>query len=605
MRPFPKAVLGMMAAVASTALAVAAAGPVDAEIDALIAQLGDADFAVRETATARLAALGDKASDALLAAADTQADLEVALRARWLVESLPLALADDPPDVTALLDRFARSDLDERVQIMHRLLRLDDDAGIEPLARIVRLERTDSGSRIAAALLAREWQPDDPVWPGLRDRITAGLGQSGRTTARLLRAIIDCSRADSPAATDAAVKAASAAVESLAGPETEAAAIPADEDPAVASLGRAKTLRIFRRCLAAMLIAAGRQTEALAQAELLFAACADSASEEELLATELLWLTTHGLPTAVDLLSDRLDVGDPGFSPLVGYAAAVTWRQRGDEPRAAILAERAHGRLGAEDADSGERLQAAMLLARWGAADWADREYNGLLDAPEISAGEFALAGILCSEFLHEQRRDAEAAALLRRVLEGRDPDDGDDMDEILMRLERDPRAVRSRMLFFAACAQAAGGDAAEERRMLEESLRVYGKDIDSLIACYRLSVGSPEKHADARSRVARALEQIDEEIQALPDDANGYNEYAWLVANTEGDIRKAIRYSKRSLEHAFDTASYLDTLAHCRAAAGDLRGAVRTQRLAVRHEPHNALLRGSLERFEKALAEP
>ena len=58
MRPIPKTVLGMMVAMAATALFAGAAVPVDAEIDALITQLGNTDFAVRETASARLAALG-------------------------------------------------------------------------------------------------------------------------------------------------------------------------------------------------------------------------------------------------------------------------------------------------------------------------------------------------------------------------------------------------------------------------------------------------------------------------------------------------------------------------------------------------------------------
>ena len=86
-----------------------------------------------------------------------------------------------------------------------------------------------------------------------------------------------------------------------------------------------------------------------------------------------------------------------------------------------------------------------------------------------------------------------------------------------------------------------------------------------------------------------------------MPDDANGYNEYAWLVANTAGDIRTATRYAQRSLELSFDNSSYLDTLAHCRFAAGDLAGAVRTQQLAARQEPHNPTIHRNLDRFRTA----
>jgi hypothetical protein len=61
------------------------------------------------------------------------------------------------------------------------------------------------------------------------------------------------------------------------------------------------------------------------------------------------------------------------------------------------------------------------------------------------------------------------------------------------------------------------------------------------------------------------------------------------------------MRYSKLSLIKSFDNSSYLDTLAHCRAAAGDHAGAIRTQSLALRQEPHNRTIRRNLERFRKA----
>jgi hypothetical protein len=582
---------------AAVAAAIPPPTPADAETAALIEQLGADDFAVRESAAARLAAAGAAASDALLAAAESSDDLEVALKARWLVESLPLTTSADPPEVAALLERFARSEYDVRVQIMHRLLRLDDDAGIEPLARIVRLERTTTGSRIAAALLVREWAADDPAWPALAARIAAGLGPSSRPAAGFLRGLVDASCATSPSARDAGIDAATAALALLGRPGAgEPRAGGVADDPADASLGAAKTMKIFRRCMAELLAAAGRRPEALAQAEALFTACRGGGADEELTAAEVAWLADHGLPEAAALLAERSAAAKQDLEPLVAYAVAVARRRSGDAA-ATALADLAHQRLSGPDVDLARSLQAAMLLARWGAADWALRAYGTVTGNPQAPSGEFALAGILCAEFLHDQQRDADAAELLRRVVEGRTADDG--MDQILMRLERDPRSVRSRMLYFAACAAAARGDAAGQRRLLEESLRSYGKDVDSLIALYHSSAA--DERADATARVRRALEQIEEEIQAVPDDPNGYNEYAWLVSNTEGDVPKATRYAKRALEHSFDSSSYLDTLAHCRAAGGDLHGAVRTQALAVRQEPHNLTIRRNYARFLEA----
>ena len=574
-----------------------ASSATDDEIGALIGQLGADDFSVREVAAMRLADLGATASDALLAAAESSPDLEVALKARWLVDALPLATPSDPPGVATALEKYARSDYEARVQLMHRLLRFDDDAGIEPLARIVRLERTASGSRIAAALLAREWHVGDPAWPVIAPKIAAGLGPSRRPAARFLRAVVEASR--SPA-DPAAIEEATAAFALIARPgEGEPRATLADDttDP---SLGDAKTLRIFRRTLIELLASVGRRDAALAEAEQLFAACRGSAVEEELTAAEMAWLSDHGLPEAADLLADRVAADHDTFAPLTAYAVAVARRRLGDEAAAATVADRAADALARADGELSRRLQAAMLLARWGAADWAAREYESISGNPRAPIGEFALAGVLGAEFLNEQRRHADAAAVLRRVLDGREGDE-EDTAQILLRLERDPRAIRSRMLFFSACDAATRGDAAAQRRLLEEALASYPKDVDALIAWYRLADGDPDRLPEARERVVRALEQIDEEIQAVPDDANGYNEYAWLVANTAGDIRTATRYAQRSLELSFDNSSYLDTLAHCRFAAGDLAGAVRTQQLAARQEPHNPTIRRNLDRFRTA----
>ena len=81
-----------------------ASSATDDEIGALIGQLGADDFSVREVAAIRLADLGATASDALLAAAESSPDLEVALKARWLVDALPLDTPSDPPGVATALE---------------------------------------------------------------------------------------------------------------------------------------------------------------------------------------------------------------------------------------------------------------------------------------------------------------------------------------------------------------------------------------------------------------------------------------------------------------------------------------------------------------------
>ena len=586
------------------------------EIAALVESLGADDYAEREAAAEQLNALGAAAVDPLFAAAEVSADLEIALRARWLVDTIPLDTERDPPEVATLLGTYKRKGFADRVQVMHRLLRVEDDGGIEALARIVRLDRSPLGSRVAAALLAREWQPDDTAWTGMRDRISMGLGGSTRPSAAFLRAVVGFSAADAAAGQEQPLADAAEALEQLAGTITAGAddageaapvgrVVPAGDAAAAGGIGET-TLRIFERCRLQMLLAAGRHDAALAESRGLLQACfvpeKEAALAGEEAASTLVWLVARGLPEAVDLLAaDRPELIRD--DPLVGYAAALATRARRDDVQADVLARAAFAKPAGTNAEFVDRLQTAILLTKWGAADWATREYTALVDDQRTPAAQFALSSIMFSEFLHDQDRDDEAAACLRRLLEGRQGKEDGKGDgggeQILQQLGRDPRSIRSRMHFFESCAAAFRGDATARRKAIEDSLRAYAKDVDGLIGLYTLPDNTPAQKADAVARIRRALEQIDNEIQAVPDDTNGYNEYAWLVSNTEGDIQKATRYSKLSLVKNFDSSSYLDTLAHCQAAAGNKAAAVRTQMLALRQEPHNRTIRKNLARFQ------
>jgi len=577
----------------------AAADATAEDIAQLVAALGDSDYAERERAARQLEALGGRSADALLTAAETSADLEVALRARALAEAIPPTSPRDPPEVAAELQRYATADFPTRSRIMHRLLRLDDDAGIEPLARIVRLDRAAAGARVAAALLAREYRPGDPFWPLLRPRIEAGLGESGRPAARFLRAVVAASEAAAPQAVAAAIDEAAAALDRLEGAIEQQGDEPAGDD----GDAEAPVRLVLQRCLIDLELAAGRREAALERLRRLFAADweREDAKEDGRTAAGLIWAVEHGLPEAVELLEKRW----PGLTiddPVTAYAAAVALAARGDRERAVRLADAAFASAQAAAGGFTARLRSGVLLAKWGATDWAIREYRAVCEDPQSPAIEFVLVGISFAELLHDLGRDDEAAEVLRRVADGRG-EGADEAEELLRRLERDPALLRARAVYFASCAAAARGDAVRRRQLLDEATQRPAREVDALIARYESSAGDAAARADARILVGRALERIEEEIQSLPEEPNGYNEYAWLVANTEGDVKKAIRYSKKSLDLSPDNTSYLDTLAHCRFAAGDRGAAVRIQTLAHREEPHSRTIRRNLDRFRAAAA--
>jgi hypothetical protein len=571
------------------------------QLESLVERLGSQQYREREAAAAALAAAGADAIDPLLAAAEQSDDLEIAMRARWLVDELPLVNRGDPAEVAALLAPYRKQPVEDRIKIMHRLLRLDADAGIEPLARLVRVERSPEAARVAAALLAREYRAGDPFFPEVARRVLQGLGDSTRPVAVFLRGVVAAAIQADP--DGSRLEAATAALEWLGRGRSE----PAGEvDPADASSTGSTiatmTQRIFQRSHAEVLLATGRHEEAVARSRSMLEA-AFAAGREDAIASELVtvlsWAAERGPPEVVHWLLDTH--GDwVGSNLLIAYAAATALAACDEIPRAESTAAAA-SRL--EPDKMNEHLQAAMSLARWGQVEWARREYESILTDGRTQPLVFGLTSILYSEYLHDLGLDREAAACLRRLLEetreGRPSG-----EDILRQLDRDPRSSRSRMFFFESAAAAAAGDTAASRRLVEQSLEALPTDVDALIALYRLTDSAPDKRAEAVRLIAEAADRIEDEIESEEDAANSRNEYAWLVSNTQGDTAKAVRYSKESLDIAFDNSSYLDTLAHCQAAIGRLDLAVRTQSLALRHEPHGRTIRRNLERFRRLLGE-
>ena len=85
-----------------------------------------------------------------------------------------------------------------------------------------------------------------------------------------------------------------------------------------------------------------------------------------------------------------------------------------------------------------------------------------------------------------------------------------------------------------------------------------------------------------------------------LPTEATSYNQFAWLVGNTEGDFDEALRYSKKSIELKPGYGGYYDTLAHVYFAKGDYENALKTQTKAAELEPHSGQIARKLAVFRK-----
>ena len=99
-------------------------------------------------------------------------------------------------------------------------------------------------------------------------------------------------------------------------------------------------------------------------------------------------------------------------------------------------------------------------------------------------------------------------------------------------------------------------------------------------------------------------FELLRDAIVEDPESAAAFNQYAWLVGNTAGDLDEALKCSLKSLELEPETGGYYDTLAHVYFAKGDYENAVKSQTKAAELDPHSGVIRRKLELFREKLKE-
>ena len=562
----------------------------------LIAQLGDTNYAIRESATQQLRIIADHAIDQLLDAADQSNDLETALRAQWILETVSLIRPDDSPEVADLLKNFSSRSLSQQISALSRLIRLEDNAGIKPLARLIRTNRSARTSYLAALILLQEWGPTDPYWPQLVAPVPNELDTSKRPAALLINRLIDFSQvADSP---ENKLDQKQDAFENL---ETALKRFLELTPFDTQTFGSNTTTRgvndlareIIVRCHARAAIQAGFPDRGVAVAKELFEFIPKNSDKYQLATADVLFWAAHcGLANLVNHLPESLQATIENQA-ITLYAAARCEQSNGNETLANEMAQRAFA-LGSDKTN--EQMLAAVRLDHWGLVDWADREYRRVITAPTLSAQQIIPFSIQWAELLNDFDRCEEAAAILQDVLTG---SHGTIKNiRVMDSLGYSKEALAARQRFFLSRADKEKNKRKSERQALDKALDEYPEEIDTLIAYYHFPglLAADKEHIVGL--IQGALKKLQQRIDREPDEPNPYNEYAWLVANTEGDLLRATRYSKRSLNLDFDSASFLDTLAHCYAAAGNRNEAIRCQVVALRKDPGSNTIQKNLQKF-------
>jgi len=565
-------------------------------IDDLIRQLGNPRFTVRRAAASELRQIGPEAFDALHAATG-DADPEVAASARYLLRQITVRWVqnDDSPAVRALLREFdGRSD-ESRLSRVQDLANLANGEGLAALCRIAHFDRSPLVSRRAALAIIRPAEHAASTTPIDPEVIERELGDSMRESATWLRRYLEQLRdpAASAAFWDKLVEEEAARLEQH-----------TDDTSTEIVIGLMWNLADVHRQTGnrqAMLGVIGRMVGLTTE-------------ESQSVVTDLIeWLMEH---QAWDVLDEFLTKHQSSFEQskrLLYYAALARARQR-----QADLAEQLAEKAAQIDPQSTlESFLTARDLEEHGQFDWAVREYHRAIDNQQVAAPEAILARIYLGALLHDHEQHQQAADALDPLVkavqnEGR-------VGQLYAELLRYYRgrlalpeadAVAARFHYYRGCQFRDAEDRERERGELELAIKFDPTDADVLIAMYRHPHEDASWRESVRQRIRDLSRRFQQEIDENPTDPTAYNQWAWLVANTEGDYQKAIRYSHRSIElippGAGDSAgaSFLDTLGRCYYAAGDLKNAVKYQRQAIEKVDYMQVMHRQLALFEKTLAE-
>jgi len=550
------------------------------DLHALIEQLGHKDYYVRQRAQEELARLGFDAFDAL-GAATTHDDLEIAARAKYLLRLIRVewTVKSDPPEVRRLLRDYEAQTVEGRQARMRALAGLHDDIGVGPLCRLVRFEKSLLLSKLAAVELLQERTSAGPPKSAVVEGVRKLLDVCNRPSAKWL--LTWTRMADDPAAAlDEWSRLVDAEQASLRRAPSES------NSGIVAGLVRFQALQLKR---------VGKAEEAVAAMHRLVEL---ERGDPGTLAELMTWLVEQKVWKAVDELSQKFAAR---FSdePNLLYLLAEAYAEQGQKERAEETATRAFQLYPEKRPDQlSHHYGSAKNLRRQGLFAWAKREYEYVIANAPVTEDVRLLFEF--TMMLHDQGEELEAAKVLENAVQAL-AKKTDQNAEIAAEVSK---ALQSRIHFHLACHWEQQNDPVKHREHLDKALPDGESDVDILIACYRLPNQSPEYHAKILDLIKKTALQCRDRIAEEPEDDEIYNELAWLIGNTEGDLDEALRLSEKSLEIRPEAGSHYDTLARVCFAKGDLENAVKHQTHALELDPHSGLIAGQLKLFRKTLEE-
>jgi tetratricopeptide (TPR) repeat protein len=572
--------LVLYAAICTLPAIAAPETPADLEhrITKLIGELGDRDYAVRERAQRELARLGLEAFDALAAAKNSD-DIEVAAQARYLVRQIRFEWGrdTDPPAVQELLKDYEGQPPNARSAKISQLAEMTDLASLEWLCRLARFEESQVLSKEAALkAMGRSVPVDTEASKEHFATIERTVAGGKRPAAQWLRTFLVEQKQPDVAVVE---------WDKLITAEEKLLDKPTETTPRLVS-------DLLRRQVG-QLDRLKRPDDSLKViARLVQLEQGETAS----LAALVDWLRERQAWTIINDVATRFADTFNSDATLL-YTLAQARLAQGNVEVAEQTAKKAFELIPDK---LEEHFALADLLQKRGLHDWSDREYRFIIEKlPPVNRGT-VVARLVLSEDLHDRQREAEAADVLKPMVDAVDRNDRE-MKQMLDSMDRPIGSLKSRMLYFAACAAGQKGDVAKQTELLDKGIIADPNDADVLIGLYRLPNQDEARRKRVKDLIEKSVQFTRAQIDESPEDPTAYNQLAWLIANTYGDFDEAIQLSHKSIELK-RAGGYLDTLGHCYYAKGDYENAVKYQTEAAKMDSHSQAIVRQLKVFRKAL---
>jgi tetratricopeptide (TPR) repeat protein len=568
---------------ASTLLAAESAPAASHErIAQLIKQLGADDYFSRERAQEELARLGIEAFDALTAA-ENDKDVEIADRARYLVRLLRVRwfLDTDPPEVKRALETYEILNEEDRQAKLKELSDMPDDKGLTALARLVRFEKSQVLSKQAALAIVKQRVRPETDFKDRKTAILAGIGESPRPAAGWLRTYITA-HDDLAAGAEAWGRWVDAEVKTI----REFPDLSNDEI----------AIGLYQQQFAA-LKKLNRTADADACAMRMLLLDFNQDGDSQTLGELLWWLVDQKAWPALEEAPKRF-AARLSENPLLIYPLARSAEAQGQKELAEKRLEQARG---LNPGHSALHRLVAEYLKRKGEISWAEQEYRLAITMGQAGQQDALWAQHNLAEMLHDHDQDEGAAKVMEQAVTAL---------EAQANIGQQGEAVsgflaisRARMHFFFACHEAQQKNREKQIERLWKCLKQDPSDADGLIALYRIGDLEAKQKEEVRKLIHAAADKFRDAIREKPDNPTNYNQFAWLVANTEGNKDEALNCSQKSLELSPNEAGYMDTLARCYYAKGEYEKAVKMQTQAIEIDPHSGQMNRQLAFFREELA--